>query len=172
MATLPVFPLSLSVPALRLQPRLSSPQTHLSNPIFSSYIPSSALKSNGIGYKIVAFGSNSSDPNESQFLDENGVVDDMDGYLNYLSLEYDSVWDTKPFWCQPWTIALTGVSAIALSWLILHSVLATTVVSLLICAWWYLFLYSYPKAYEDMIAERRRRVTNGVEDTFGLRKSQ
>uniref|UniRef100_A0A453H5I4 Uncharacterized protein n=1 Tax=Aegilops tauschii subsp. strangulata TaxID=200361 RepID=A0A453H5I4_AEGTS len=22
----------------------------------------------------------------------------MDGYLNYLSLEYDSVWDTKPAW--------------------------------------------------------------------------
>lgn len=35
---------------------------------------------------------------ESLFLDENGVVDDMDGYLNYLSLEYDSVWDTKPAW--------------------------------------------------------------------------
>lgn len=35
---------------------------------------------------------------ESGFLDENGVVDDMDGYLNYLSLEYDSVWDTKPAW--------------------------------------------------------------------------
>ena len=35
---------------------------------------------------------------ESLFFDENGVVDDMDGYLNHLSLEYDSVWDTKPAW--------------------------------------------------------------------------
>lgn len=34
----------------------------------------------------------------SRFLDEEGVVEDMDGYLNYLSLEYDSVWDTKPSW--------------------------------------------------------------------------
>ena len=33
-----------------------------------------------------------------RFLDEQGVVEDMDGYLNYLSLEYDSVWDTKPSW--------------------------------------------------------------------------
>lgn len=43
-------------------------------------------------------GANSSDPKEAMFMDENGVVDDMDGYLNYLSLEYDSVWDTKPSW--------------------------------------------------------------------------
>lgn len=35
---------------------------------------------------------------ESAFFDENGAVEDMDGYLNYLSLEYDSVWDTKPSW--------------------------------------------------------------------------
>lgn len=27
---------------------------------------------------------------------EDGVGEDMDGYMNYLSLEYDSVWDTKP----------------------------------------------------------------------------
>jgi hypothetical protein len=34
----------------------------------------------------------------ADFFREDGVVDDMDGYLNYLSLEYDSVWDTKPAW--------------------------------------------------------------------------
>ncbi|CAI0449398.1 unnamed protein product [Linum tenue] len=37
-------------------------------------------------------------PDGSQYMDKNGVVEDMDGYLNYLSLEYDSVWDTKPSW--------------------------------------------------------------------------
>ena len=31
-------------------------------------------------------------------MDDEGQVEDMDGYLNYLSLEYDSVWDTKPSW--------------------------------------------------------------------------
>eukprot|EP01018_Ginkgo_biloba_P033638 Gb_39902 [translate_table: standard] len=36
------------------------------------------------------------DDEESRFLDEDGSVKDMDGYLNHLSLEYDSVWDTKP----------------------------------------------------------------------------
>jgi hypothetical protein len=47
------------------------------------------------------FGINPSDsrPDNPLFLDENNaVVDDMDGYLNNLSLEYESVWDTKPSW--------------------------------------------------------------------------
>lgn len=51
------------------------------------------------------------------------------------------------FMCQPWTIALTGVSIIAISWLFLHSVIITSLISSLICAWWYIFLYSYPKAH-------------------------
>ncbi|OIW05010.1 hypothetical protein TanjilG_06422 [Lupinus angustifolius] len=93
----------------------------------------------------------------------------MEGYLQNLSLEYDSVWDTKPSWCQPWTITLTGVSIIAITWFILKSVLVTSLISLLIGAWWFIFLYSYPKAYSQMIAERRQKVTNGVEDTFGVR---
>ncbi|XP_019456890.1 PREDICTED: uncharacterized protein LOC109357399 [Lupinus angustifolius] len=102
-------------------------------------------------------------------IDEDGFVDDMEGYLQNLSLEYDSVWDTKPSWCQPWTITLTGVSIIAITWFILKSVLVTSLISLLIGAWWFIFLYSYPKAYSQMIAERRQKVTNGVEDTFGVR---
>ncbi|KAJ4815239.1 spindle pole body-associated protein [Rhynchospora pubera] len=108
---------------------------------------------------------------ESLFFDENGVVDDMDGYLNYLSLEYDSVWDTKPAWCQPWTILLTGVTVIVCSWLIFHSIVLSSGAFALISAWWYIFLYSYPKAYSEMIAERRRRVSNGMEDTYGQKES-
>ncbi|KAJ3697773.1 hypothetical protein LUZ61_001478 [Rhynchospora tenuis] len=73
---------------------------------------------------------------ESLFHDENGVVDDMDGYLNYLSLE-----------CQPWTILLTGVSVIACSWLIFHSIVLSCGAFALISAWWYIFLYSYPKVH-------------------------
>ncbi|XP_078442776.1 spindle pole body-associated protein [Wolffia australiana] len=109
---------------------------------------------------------------EAMFLDDEGVVEDMDGYLNYLSLEYDSIWDTKPSWCQPWTILLTGVLGIACSWIFVHSSIITAAVSALIFAWWFIFLYSYPKAYTDMIAQRREKVVNGVEDTFGSRKNQ
>lgn len=105
-------------------------------------------------------------------MDENGVVGDMEGYLNSLSLEYDSVWDTKPYWCQPWTIVLTGTSVIACSWIILHSVIVTALASSLIGAWWYIFLYSYPKSYSEMIAERRKRVASGMEDIYGLKNNE
>ncbi|XP_009598934.1 uncharacterized protein [Nicotiana tomentosiformis] len=143
----------------------------------SSNLQSFAFSSNKFSKRsrtsTILRGINSNDPKEdSAFFDENGVVEDMDSYLNYLSLEYDSVWDTKPSWCQPWTITLTGAVIISLSWLILHSAVATAVVMTIIGAWWYIFLYSYPKSYSEMIAERRKRVTNGLEDTYGVRKGQ
>ncbi|KAK3149626.1 hypothetical protein QOZ80_3AG0220040 [Eleusine coracana subsp. coracana] len=106
------------------------------------------------------------------FFGEDGVVEDMDGYMDYLSLEYDSVWDTKPVWCQPWTILLSGTTAVACSWVLIQSVVITAAVSFVICAWWYIFLYSYPKAYTEMIAERRRKVASGAEDTYGMEKIQ
>ncbi|XP_059299356.1 uncharacterized protein LOC132052029 [Lycium ferocissimum] len=150
-------------------------RSQLSDFQFSPKLPSITFSSHNFSKRSRTSplrGINSNDPKESGFFDENGVVEDMDTYLNYLSLEYDSVWDTKPSWCQPWTITLTGTVIISLSWLILHSAIATGVVMTIIGAWWYIFLYSYPKAYSDMIEERRKRVTNGQEDTYGARKSQ
>lgn len=76
----------------------SSTQTHLPNFAASSQLLSFAPKSTNFRTKTVVFGNRSANENDSQFLDENGVVDDMDGYLNYHSFEYDSVWDTKPSW--------------------------------------------------------------------------
>ncbi|KAA8543247.1 hypothetical protein F0562_021258 [Nyssa sinensis] len=151
MIALSFFPLSLSCPLLSQD---SPSQTRLSDSISCSKRPSIALKSPSFRNRTVVLGSNSSDPKESSiFFDENGAVDDMDGYLNYLSLEYDSVWDTKPSWCQPWTITLTGVLAITGSWLILHSVVVTAVVISLICAWWYIFLYTYPKVRASLVSK-------------------
>ncbi|KAI5426668.1 uncharacterized protein LOC127126144 isoform X2 [Lathyrus oleraceus] len=144
MATVPVLVLPVSL----LHRRPSSPPTtlptlsHIHNfftPIFTSSSTNKTTTVHGI---------NPSDSRRDNplFLDENNaVVDDMDGYLNNLSLEYESVWDTKPAWCQPWTIVLTGFSIVAISWLIFQSVVVTSAISLLIFAWWYIFLYSYPK---------------------------
>ncbi|XP_027352637.1 uncharacterized protein LOC113863302 isoform X2 [Abrus precatorius] len=167
MRAVPVLVLPLSLPCRPLTPTLAHNNINISDPILHRRLFSSSTR---FPNKTIVFGVNPSDSKDPLFFDENGVVNDMEGYLNHLSLEYDSVWDTKPSWCQPWTITLTGVSIIALSWLILHSVIVTSLISLLICAWWYIFLYSYPKAYSEMIAERRERVTNGVEDTFGRKK--
>ncbi|RVW54864.1 hypothetical protein CK203_071528 [Vitis vinifera] len=93
MEALSRFPLSL--PCL-LPPHQSPSQTHFSNPIFSPKISSTTRKPPISSRETVAFAANPNDPKESVFMDENGAVDDMDGYLNHLSLEYDSVWDTKP----------------------------------------------------------------------------
>ncbi|KAL2485879.1 hypothetical protein Adt_30635 [Abeliophyllum distichum] len=169
LRTLSPFPISIT----HQNPTLhySSLTQHSIPPKFCSKIPSNY--ENFRSRTVTALRSNLSDNDpvkESAFFDENGAVEDMDGYLNYLSLEYDSVWDTKPSWCQPWTITLTGILIITSSWLILHSILVTSVVLALICSWWYIFLYSYPKAYSEMIAERRKKVTSGLEDTYGMGK--
>ncbi|KGN47908.1 uncharacterized protein LOC101202761 [Cucumis sativus] len=150
----------------------SSTQTLLSNFAASSQLLSFTPNCTKFRSKTLVFGKQSGNDNDSQFLDENGVVNDMDGYLNYHSFEYDSVWDTKPAWCQPWTITLTGLLVIASSWVAIKSIAVTAVILTLICLWWYIFLYSYPKAYSEMIAERRRKVSDGLEDTFGVKRTQ
>ncbi|XP_022145927.1 uncharacterized protein LOC111015275 [Momordica charantia] len=172
MGALSLVPLFLAT-SLRSHhfPSIST-QTLLANFVATSQVVSLTPRCTKFRRKNVVFGKQSNNANESQFLDENGVVDDMDGYLNYLSLEYDSVWDTKPSWCQPWTITLTGLLLTASSWFVIKSIAVTAVILSVIILWWYIFLYSYPKAYSEMIAERRKKVTDGDEDTFGVRKTQ
>jgi len=53
-------------------------------------------------------------------------------------------WSLKPWWCQPWTILLTGTIAIAGSWLLLQIWWLTTGVGLVVIAWWVLFLLIVP----------------------------
>ncbi|VVB07045.1 unnamed protein product [Arabis nemorensis] len=162
---------SLSVSVVALSPFRPQTQIYLTNVSYRTKLNLFSLKPTRICTKIGGLGGNRREQKDSRFVDENGVVDDMEGYLDHLSLEYDSVWDTKPYWCQPWTIMLTGLSIVACSWAILHSVLVSSLTVGLIGAWWYIFLYSYPKSYSEMIAERRKRVADGFEDIYGKNKS-
>ena len=57
-----------------------------------------------------------------------------------------NVWDYKPWWCQPWSIILTGIIAIASSWFALHRLWLSGLVALPIGAWWVYFLILYPRA--------------------------
>jgi hypothetical protein len=61
-------------------------------------------------------------------------------------------WNQKPWWCQPWSILLTGTVALLLDglaflrlsvplWLALPF-------ALLVLAWWFLFLRLVPLAYQ------------------------
>ncbi|MEM1311209.1 MAG: DUF6737 family protein [Cyanobacteria bacterium P01_D01_bin.71] len=56
-----------------------------------------------------------------------------------------SVWDYKPWWCQPWSILLTGISIITGSWLLFHRYWLTGIVAVPILVWMSFFLVVYPR---------------------------
>ena len=62
-------------------------------------------------------------------------------------IQNSTIWDHKPWWCQPWSILLTGLSAVALSWLLLHQWWFTALVSAAVLGWWALFLVLVPRAW-------------------------
>lgn len=68
-----------------------------------------------------------------------------------------SLWDQKPWWCQPWSIVLTGVTAIALSWLLFHLIWLTALVTTGVIVWWWLFLVLVPTAFEQAEQETSDR---------------
>ena len=59
-------------------------------------------------------------------------------------------WNSKPLWCQPWSIMLTGVLIIAFAYFKIPFVWIKLLVFLLICFWWYLFLILAPSINPDM----------------------
>ena len=60
-----------------------------------------------------------------------------------------SVWKYKPWWCQPWSIILTGVSIIGGSWLLAKILWMTILLSVPILAWWGYFLILYPQLVKE-----------------------
>ncbi|MGB3788517.1 MAG: DUF6737 family protein [Phormidesmis sp.] len=65
----------------------------------------------------------------------------------------ESIWQTKPWWCQPWSIVLTGVAISATSWLWLHRLWITLPVIGVIALWWLLFLVLVPAQYTAAVKE-------------------
>ena len=64
------------------------------------------------------------------------------------------IWDYKPWWCQPWSIILTGIALIVGSWLILHIVWITLGISVLITVWWIYFLVIFPQLFAKYMASK------------------
>ncbi|MFO8039436.1 MAG: DUF6737 family protein [Sodalinema sp.] len=56
-----------------------------------------------------------------------------------------TVWHYKPWWCQPWSILLTGVGLIAASWLVLHRVWLTVLVAIPLSVWMGYFVLVFPR---------------------------
>jgi len=56
-----------------------------------------------------------------------------------------SVWQYKPWWCQPWSILLTGGVLIGGSWFLFQRVWVTLLVALPVGIWMVFFVLLYPK---------------------------
>jgi hypothetical protein len=65
-----------------------------------------------------------------------------------------NLWEHKPWWCQPWTIILTGVIIIAGSWLVFQTLWLTVPVAVLIMLWWNYFLIVVPRILAEQDLDR------------------
>jgi hypothetical protein len=54
-------------------------------------------------------------------------------------------WNYKPWWCQPWSILLTGIMLITGSWALLKTWWLTVLIALPILIWWCYFLLVWPE---------------------------
>ena len=65
-----------------------------------------------------------------------------------------SIWTTKPWWCQPWSILLTGVVVVSGCWSLLPLRWLNALVTAAVLLWWFLFLVLVPSAYRAEVSER------------------
>ncbi|GAX40552.1 hypothetical protein NIES4075_15180 [Tolypothrix sp. NIES-4075] len=56
-----------------------------------------------------------------------------------------SPWNYKPWWCQPWSILLTGVTLISGSWILFKIIWLTILVCVPILTWMGFFLLIWPQ---------------------------
>ena len=65
-----------------------------------------------------------------------------------------SFWDEKPWWCQPWSILLTGVACVAVSWWWPSLLWFTVLIAIGVIGWWGLFLVLAPAIYRQQIQQQ------------------
>lgn len=71
-----------------------------------------------------------------------------------------NLWQYKPWWCQPWSIILTGIVGALLSWYILRNIWITAGLSGLILAWWGYFLVYYPRLIGKLVQQGTIKLEN------------
>ncbi|GBF81033.1 DUF6737 family protein [Aphanothece sacrum] len=64
-----------------------------------------------------------------------------------------NIWDYKPWWCQPWSILLTGIIIVSGGWFITRILLLTVILSVLIVVWWGYFLMIYPRLFKEYLEQ-------------------
>ena len=61
-----------------------------------------------------------------------------------------SFWDSKPYWCQPWSIISFGVLVLIFIWKLFNNILFTSIIGIFVFVWWILFLILAPNSYQVM----------------------
>jgi hypothetical protein len=69
-------------------------------------------------------------------------------------------WNYKPWWCQPWSILLTGAVIIAGSWVLAKTPWITLLVTTPILVWWFYFLWLWPRLFRLSSLELTNRQLN------------
>jgi len=59
-----------------------------------------------------------------------------------------SIWALKPWWCQPWSIVLTGMAVVAASLFWPGRLWFSLLLAAGVVAWWLLFLVLVPAAWK------------------------
>lgn len=54
-------------------------------------------------------------------------------------------WDYKPWWCQPWSILLTGITLISGSWLLFKIIWITIIIAIPVITWMVFFVLIWPQ---------------------------
>ncbi len=67
----------------------------------------------------------------------------------------ESLWSHKPWWCQPWSILLTGTLLITGSWILFHTLWLTIVVALPVLVWMGFFIIVVPRLWTRSAADLR-----------------
>ncbi|MEB3168791.1 MAG: DUF6737 family protein [Synechococcaceae cyanobacterium] len=75
----------------------------------------------------------------------------------------ERVWALKPWWCQPWSILVSGVALAGGSWWLLHRIWLTGLVSLAVILWWWLFLVLMPAQWRHWQEQQSSGAFNGPE---------
>ncbi len=71
--------------------------------------------------------------------------------INLSDSKNEDFWEVKPFWCQPWSIILSGMMIVALSFLWPHKIWFSALIFSIVLAWWYLFLIVVPANYKSSL---------------------
>ena len=59
-----------------------------------------------------------------------------------------SFWDSKPYWCQPWSIISFGILVLIFSWKLFNNIIFTSFIGIFVFVWWILFLILAPNSYQ------------------------